>query len=240
MTLSSRTVDYSAGDNTFVGYMVWDDAHPDPRPGVLVAHAWGGCSELEKNAAHRLAERGYVGFAIDMYGGGRTGCSAEENAGLMQPLLDDRGELLTRITLALETCSGQAEVDASRLAAVGFCFGGLCVLDLARSGARLAAVVSFHGLFMPPESGCNPPVRASILALHGYDDPMVPPESMVALGAELTEAEADWQIHAYGGTQHAFTNPGAHDPVLGTIYNETASTRAFQAAWNFLEERLGV
>lgn len=237
--ICSRTIEYTDGDITFIGHLMWDNSVTTPRPGVLVAHAWGGCGQFEQEAAYALAEHGYVGFAIDMYGNGQLGTNIEENSALMTPLLENRVELLKRIELALATCGAQAEVDASSLAAIGLCFGGLCVLDLARSGADLACVTSFHGLFMPPESGCRPPIKASILALHGYDDPMAPPDAMLALANELTEAGADWQIHAYGNTQHAFTNPQANNAELGTLFNEKSRDRSFQTTINFLKEKLG-
>jgi dienelactone hydrolase len=132
----------------------------------------------------------------------------------------------------------QPEVDPRRIAAMGFCFGGLCVLDLARSGADLRGVVSFHGLLTPPEPHPQYTILAKVLVLHGFDDPMAPPEQVVALGLELTEAGADWQIHAYGNTLHAFTNPRANDPGFGTVYNETADRRSWRSLREFLAEVL--
>jgi dienelactone hydrolase len=130
----------------------------------------------------------------------------------------------------------QPEVDAKRLAAMGYCFGGLTVLDLARSGADVRGVVSFHGLFNAPETSAGASISAKVLCLHGYDDPMVPPESVLALAAELTAAGADWQIHAYGNTLHAFTNPAANDPGFGAVYNADADRRSAQALNDFLAE----
>ena len=127
------------------------------------------------------------------------------------------------------------EVDADRCAGMGYCFGGLCMLDLARSGADVAGVISIHGLFNAPDIDCAP-IAAKVLCLHGYDDPMALPETILELGSELSSAGADWQLHAYGGTVHAFTNPEANDPDFGTVYSATADARATQAIDNFLAE----
>jgi dienelactone hydrolase len=206
---------------------------------VLVSHAWGGQGKLEQSKAENLVALGYVGFALDLYGKGKRGGSMEENAKLMQPFIDDRAMLRKRITAALDGLKKHALVDASRVAAIGFCFGGLCVLDLARSvPAGLKGVVSFHGLFHPPKLGKQAPITAKVLMLHGYDDPMAKPDSVVAIAQELTEAKADWQLHAYGRTSHAFTNPEANSPDHGLLYNATADRRSWVAMKNFLEEAL--
>lgn len=216
-------------------------AYPDmegKRPVVLVSHAWAGRDSFEDNKAEALAELGYVGFALDLYGKGVLGSSVEENTALMSPFLEDREMLRKRITSALNTACKLERVDPSAVGAIGFCFGGLCVLDLARSGADVKGVVSFHGLFNLPENLPNEPIKAKVLALHGQDDPMVPPEMVTALQKELTGAGVDWQIHAYGNTLHAFTNPQANDPGMGTVYNAGADKRSWIAMKNFLEEVL--
>src|SRR5690606_24908061 len=152
------------------------------------------------------AQLGYAAFAIDLYGEGRTGTSPEENAALMQPLVQDRALLAQRMNNALTALAGQPQVDRNRIGAMGYCFGGLCVLDLARSGADVRGVVSLHGALKP--SGLPAaPIRAKVLVLHGHDDPLVPLEEVIAFQNEMTAAKVDWQLHAYGGTMHAFTNP---------------------------------
>ncbi len=236
MTVSTREVDYKDGDVVLQGHFAWDAAVPGPRPGILVAHAWSGRSPFENAKAEALASLGYAAFALDVYGKGVRGSSPEENAALMQPLLDDRAALVQRLHSALEVLRQQAEVDPARTAAIGFCFGGLCVLDLARSGADINGVVSFHGLFHPPPAELKATIRARVLALHGWDDPMVPPAQVEALAAELTASGADWQLHAYGSTMHAFTNPQAADPERGTVYDATADARSWIAMKNFLAE----
>ncbi len=239
MTLRHRVIDYGDEDRVFEGRLAWDGDVAGPRPGVLIAHAWGGRSDFEDRKADDLAALGYAAFALDLYGKGVRGSNPEENSALMQPFLDDRAMLQRRLLDALATMQRQAEVDAGRSAAIGFCFGGLCVLDIARTGADLAGVVSFHGLFAPPGNTAGNRVGARILALHGWDDPMVPPDSVAGLAAELTDLGADWQLHAYGNTMHAFSNPAANAPDRGTLYDATADRRSWQAMRNFLDEVFG-
>ncbi|MEJ2532157.1 MAG: dienelactone hydrolase family protein [Halioglobus sp.] len=236
MTIRTRLVDYTHGDQPFEGFLAWDDAVGSPRPAVAIAHAWGGRSAFEEGRAIRLAEQGYVGFAIDIYGKGVRGSNPEENAALMAPFLEDRPLLQARINEAVTVLRQQPEVDAGRLAAMGFCFGGLCVLDLARSGSDVLGVASFHGLFAAPGNTAGNRIGAKVLCLHGYDDPMVPPQSVLDLAAELTDAGADWQLHAYGNTLHSFTNPDANDPAMGAVYDAAADRRSWAALLDFLGE----
>ena len=210
------------------------------RPAVLVSHAWAGQGSFERERAKALAELGYVGFAIDVYGKGRRGSSIEENSRLMTPFVEDRALLRRRLLAAAAAAAGHPLVDGGRLGAIGFCFGGLCVLDLARAAAPgLRGVVSFHGLLMPPGLGPQGRIAAKALVLHPYDDPMAPPESVATFAREFTEAGSDWQVHMYGHTTHAFTNPEANDPGRGLLYNATAARRAYAAAELFLRECLG-
>ncbi|MEM8562158.1 MAG: dienelactone hydrolase family protein [Pseudomonadota bacterium] len=236
MAVQTRRVEYKHEDVVLEAYLAWDDAASGPRPGVLVSHAWAGRSEFEEAKARDLAEQGYVGFALDMYGKGVLGTSTEENSALMTPFMEDRALLQARVALAQSVLAEQPEVDASKIAAIGFCFGGLCVLDLARSGSSVRGVISFHGLFIPPGNTEGNAITAKVLCLHGYDDPMAQPDSMTALASELTAAGADWQIHAYGHTLHAFTNPAANDSALGTLYSAVADRRSHLAMTQFLEE----
>jgi dienelactone hydrolase len=239
MSLQNRLIDHRDGETVLEGRLAWDDSIAGPRPGILVAHAWGGRSEFEDGKADDLARLGYAAMALDLYGKGVRGSGPEENATLMQPFLDDRAMLQKRLLVSLATLREQEEVDANRVAAIGFCFGGLCVLDIARTGEELAGVASFHGLFMPPGNTQGNSIRAKVLALHGWDDPMAPPDAVQALAAEMSAMGADWQLHAYGSTLHAFTNPAANDPKMGTVYNATADRRSWQAMTNFLDELFG-
>ena len=233
-----KYIEYVHDGTTFEGYLALDEAQPPPRPAVLIAHTWQGRGEFVCDKARILAGEGYVSFAIDLYGKGVYGNSPEESAGLMQPLLDDRTLLQTRMRCALAALRGQPEVDNQRVAAIGYCFGGLCVLDLARIGADVRSVVSFHGLLGKPGNTDGNAIPAKILILHGNDDPMAPIEDVIAIGNELTAADADWQLHAYGNTMHSFTNPNANDANLGTVYNGTADQRSWVSLISFLSETL--
>jgi dienelactone hydrolase len=236
MAIQTRSVEYHDGDLALEAYMAWDDSGSDPKPGVLISHAWAGRGELEESKAERLAELGYVGFALDLYGKGARGTTRDENNALMRPLLDDRPALQRRMTLALEVIRKQKEVDAARVAAMGFCFGGLCVLDLARTGTDVLGVASFHGLFKPPGNTEGNRIQAKVLVMHGWDDPMATPDQVVSLAEELTAMGADWQIHGYGNTLHAFTNPAANDVEHGTVYDADADRRSWQNLQLFLAE----
>lgn len=236
MTLTTQSVDYHDGATLLEGFLAHDDARGRPRPAVMISHAWGGRDAFVCDQARRIAELGYVGFAMDMYGKGVTGTSPEENARLMQPFLDDRALLQGRMQKSLEALKQLDQVDAANVAAMGYCFGGLCVLDLARTGADVRGVVSFHGLLGAPGNTAGNRIKARVLALHGHDDPMVPVDDVIALEQELTGAGADWQIHVYGNCMHAFTNPAANNPGFGTVYNATADTRSWRALRSFLSE----
>lgn len=236
MSIETRLIDYADGDTVLEALLAWDNSIHQPRPGVMVSHAWAGRSQFEDNKAVALAELGYVGFALNLYGKGVQGSSTEENAALMQPFLDDRAMLQQRLLLSLNTMRQQAEVDEDKVAAIGFCFGGLCVLDLARTGEEMAGVASFHGLFAAPGNTAGNTIRAKVLAMHGWDDPMAPPEQVLELARELSSQGADWQLHAFGNTMHAFTNPEANDPGFGTVYSPSADRRSWRELQEFLAE----
>jgi len=237
MAIQTKSIEYKHDGTLLEAVMAYDDAAKEPRPGVLVSHAWAGRSDFEVNKAKKLAELGYVGFALDMYGKGVLGTSPEENSALMTPLVQDRPKLQARLQEALRTMRAQDAVDSDHTAIMGFCFGGLCAMDLARTGADILGAVSFHGLPTPP--GNTKKIKAKMLIAHGWEDPMAKPDSMVELAKELTEAGADWQLHAYGSTAHAFTNQKAQDKDSGMNYNADADRRSWQALRNFLEELFG-
>lgn len=234
--LKKQTISYHDQDQTLEAYCVFEENNPNQRPVILVAHDWSGKNNFACEKANQLAELGYVGFAIDMYGNGKQGETNEEKSKLIQPFMEDRHLLQKRILAALDAAKNIPEVNTAKIGAIGFCFGGLCVLDLARSGADIAGVVSFHGLLNAPEKLPRHLIKAKILALHGYADPMVPPDLLLKFAAEMTAAEADWQIHAYGNTLHAFTNPKADDLDFGTVYNAKADRRSWMAMKNFFDE----
>jgi dienelactone hydrolase len=218
------------------GFVAYDATTNKPRPAVLIAHDWSGRNDFACDKAKLLADMGYVGFALDMYGHGKLGTTDAEKSALIQPLLNDRAKLLSRLRAGLDALVALPQVDKNRIAIIGFCFGGLCALDLARSGAAIVGAISFHGLLNKPDKLKPQPIRSKVLVLHGYNDPMVEPPLLQAFCEEMTKAEVDWQVHAYGQVQHAFTNPNAHDAAAGLMYNAQAAKRAWLAMRNFLDE----
>ncbi len=235
--MHTELIEYHDGETQLEAYVAWDDSIAGPRPGVLVAHDWTGRRDFATDKADEMAALGYVGFALDMYGKGVFGSDGdvEGNSALMGPLAGDRTALRARMTSALETLKGLDVVDSLKVGAMGYCFGGMCVLELARAGADVGGVISIHGIFTPGDVPNNA-ITARVLCLHGQDDPMVPPEQVLDFENEMSAAGADWQMHAYGGTMHAFTNPEANDPGFGAVYNPVADRRATQSIRNFWEE----
>lgn len=227
---------YFHGDVLLKGVVAKNSDDTGIRPGVMIIHDWSGCNDFAKEQARLLAAKGYVAFAIDMYGDGRVGQTNEEKEKLMQPLISHRGLLRERVELALNTFTQIPEVDASAIAVIGFCFGGLCALDLARTGADIRGVVSFHGLLNADAYFETKAIKAKVLVLHGYDDPMVTPKAVNEFCEEMTKGKADWQVLMFGNTSHAFTNPLANDPNLGTIYNPQTARRAFAQMHMLFEE----
>jgi dienelactone hydrolase len=236
MAIVSNTVAYLDGDVVLEAFFAFDDAISGRRPAVLINHTWVGRDDFVAGKAKKLAALGYVGFAVDMYGKGVLGSGPEENMKLMQPFIADRSMLQKRMKAALSAVKLMPWVDDSKIASIGFCFGGLCSLDLARTGVDIKGVVSFHGLLNAPDNTQGNAIKAKILALHGRDDPLVPAEQMLAFEQEMTDAGADWQLHTYGHTMHAFTNPVANDPARGMIYQPDADRRSWIAMQNFLTE----
>ena len=235
--MKTQTLDYLDQSTQLEAFLAWDDKKPGKKPAVLVAHDWTGRREFAENKAKEMADLGYVGFALDMYGKGVFGVDGdvEANSALMNPLASDRRALRQRILSALDAVRSHEQVDPLRVGAMGYCFGGMCVLELARSGADVKGVISIHGIFSPGDIP-NEKITSKILCLHGQDDPMVPPQQVLDLENELSSAGADWQVHAYGGTMHAFTNPSANNPDFGTVYNPVADRRATRAIKDFFEE----
>jgi len=238
MALKTRTVVYQHQGVDFEGHLAFPEGTESPKPAVMVVPTWVGRDAFACRKAEQLAQWGYTALAVDLYGEAKVGQTPEESSALMKGLLSDRSLLKDRLWTALEVLKAQPESDPDQVAAIGFCFGGLCVLDLARSGANLQGVISFHGLFHPPVGLPTPPIQAKILILHGFDDPLAPPEEALVLGRELTHRGADWQLHVYSHTMHAFTNPTANDPGFGTLYNPTTDDRSLEVLQAFLREVL--
>ena len=209
------------------------------RPTVILIPTVMGVSDLEIGFGRQLVELGYNALVADLFGKEFRGAPRDTMFAEMNRLKGDRAALRRRLEHVLELTRGLDEVEDGRIVAAGYCFGGMCALDLARSGAAIAAAVSFHGLFDPPGLPAEK-IRAKVVAFHGWDDPMVPPEKVVALGQELTEGGADWQIHAYGNVAHGFTNPNASDlQIDGVRYNALAAERSWTSFINLLEELFG-
>jgi dienelactone hydrolase len=209
------------------------------RPTVVLIPTVMGVTELEKGFGRQLVELGYNALVADLFGKAFHGAPRDTMFGEMTRLRSDRAALRRRMQHVLQLAREQDEVAGNQIVVAGYCFGGQCALDLARSGADFAAAVAFHGLFDPP--GLAPEkIKPKVVCFHGWDDPMVPPEAVVALGKELTEAGCDWQIHAYGHVGHGFTNPHASSlGIEGVRYNALAAERSWTSFINLLEELFG-
>ncbi|MBS0505400.1 MAG: dienelactone hydrolase family protein [Proteobacteria bacterium] len=232
----SERIAYRAGDLDCEAYVA-RPVGPGPHPAVLIAPTVRGPTPLEYRKADALAADGYIAIVIDHYGRDQRDLG-ERAFALMNALLADRATLRRQLLDTLAFAKELDGVDQARIAIIGYCFGGLCALDLARTGTdEVKGAVAIHGVFQPPELGPQPPIRAKILVLHGWDDPLATPDAVLGLTKELTEAGADWQLHAYGHTVHGFTNPDAN--VEGRIvYSALADTRANAALAQFLGEIL--
>ena len=231
--MKTQEINYKFGDQEYRAFVA--NPEKESAPLVLVVHTWAGRDDFIEKKAIELAEEGYVAMAVDMYGDAKVGTSTEENQSMMTPLIEDRDKLKAIINSAVEAGKKIDGVDSSKVAAIGYCFGGLVVLDLARSGTDISGVVSFHGLLMSSDISTDG-IQAKVLVLHGERDPMVPLSMVDDFQKEMTAAEADWQLHSYGNAYHAFTNKEANDPNLGTQYNENADKRSWQSMMNFFTE----
>lgn len=231
-----QAVIYQDGEATLEGYLAYDDALAGPRPGVLVAHEWTGLGDYVKRRADMLAALGYIAFAADIYGQGVRPATPEAAGAEAGKYGSDRALLRSRMNAALTQLRATPGVDSARLAAIGYCFGGMAVLELARSGADIAGVVSFHGSLDTPAPEDARQIRAKVLVLHGAADPHVPMSAVEGLVKELSDAGVDWQLKLYGGAMHAFTNPATNRPESGAAYNEPADRRSWQDMRDFFAE----
>lgn len=210
----------------------------EKRPLVILCHAWRGRDDFICEKAKQVAELGFVGFALDLYGKGVLGRTKEENAALKKPLLDDRTLLQKRLRLGYETARALPFVDPTKVAILGFGFGGLCALDLARTCADLKGAVSIYGHFDPLPGYPTLMINAKVLLLHGYNDPISPMREMQAFMHELDEAKIDWQSHIFGNTFHSFMSPASNDPGSGILYHPLSAKRAWEETEKFLQEVL--
>lgn len=233
-------IDYRDGPVVCRGVVAYDDTVSGKRPGVLVFHEGLGLGDHIIERATRVAKLGYVALAADMFGDRRQARDLEDMRTLVGDLRDEPAKLRARARAALATLASRPQVDAGRLCAIGFCFGGSVVLELARDGADLKAVVSFHGVLATKAPALPGAVKAPVLVLTGANDPLAPPNHVAAFEDEMRAAGVrDWQVITYGNTQHAFTNPGADGSFLaGTFYNAQSDRRSWAAMTRFLEEVL--
>ncbi len=205
---------------------------------VILIHAWQGKNEEVCKRAEEVAKMGYHAYAIDVYGKGILGKTSEECEKLMNPFIEDRKKLKKRLLAAVHFVKNQHQVDSRKIAVMGFCFGGLCALDIARSGEKINGAVSFHGLLHPPKIPQASQIDCSILALHGDLDPLVSKDQIEDFKKEMSEKKANWEFIIYGNTHHAFTNPHAQDESSGLLYNKCAEKRSFERLESFLHEIL--
>lgn len=239
MAIERRATVYAGPGGPFEGMAVTDTAARGPRPGILLLPNVLGTKEADFAKAEAVTALGYSVLVADVFGQGKRTTRADADPALyMNALNADRRLLLARLSASLDTLAAMPETDAARLAAIGFCFGGKCVLDMARGGLPIRSGVSFHGVYDPPPSSGRR-ITTKLLVCHGWDDPIAPPDATVALAAELTAAGADWQIHAYGHTGHAFTDQHVDFRDRGLFYQPDADRRSWGAMAAFLSETLG-
>ena len=227
--VKTETIEYKDGETVLTGLLAWDDAAEGPRPGVLVVHEWWGLNDYAKSRAEQLAAEGYVALAVDMYGDNKVTTHPDQAREWMTQITASVDDWTRRARLGLEVLRSQEQVDPARTAAIGYCFGGATVMQMAYAGADLDAVVSFHGSLPPaPESVTS--IAPQVLAAHGRDDQFVPAERIAAFQQGLDRAEANWEMMIFSGTRHSFTNPGAGDYGIDNLaYNETADKRSWAA-----------
>lgn len=235
--LKTRVIEYHDGSALLEGYLAYDDSFSGSRPGVLVVHEWRGLNDYTKHRAEQLAGLGYVAFAADMYGKGIYAKDHQEAGKLSGIYRNDRNLMRARAKAGLDCLKSQAGVDANNLAAIGYCFGGSTVLELARSGANLKGVVSFHGPLDTPNPADAKNIRGKILVLTGAADSFIPPKQIAAFEQEMKAAGIDYRLIKYPGAVHSFTVPDAgNDPSTGVAYNPDADKKSWEAMAQFLQQ----
>lgn len=245
--MRQQTESYKIDNQTFKGHWAFPEGEPYKRPAILVAHAWMGQDHFARHKAEELAKLGYIAFAADVYGEGKTASSGEEAKNLMLPLFQDRALLQKRILGAFEVVKNHPDVDPNNIGGIGFCFGGMTILELFKSGVDLKGVVTFHavlgtqmGEFKAKTIPIAKGIKGSLLVLHGQEDPLVSQEDIQNFQKSFTEANVDWQMNIYSHTSHAFMNPEAHDIKGGLVYQPRTCERAWWAMIHFFSERFGL
>lgn len=239
--VKTELVNYRQGDTELEGYVAYQDLPTRAlRPGVIIVHDWNSIDEYEQSRARQLAEMGYVAFAVDIYGKGIRPKNTQESGAQAGKFRSDRALLRARLIAGLEELKRNPLVDKSKIAAIGYCFGGTGVLELARSGADIAGVVSFHGGLDAASPADARNIKAKVLVCHGADDPNVPPTQVQAFMDEMKSGKVDYVFIAYSGAVHSFTNPGAGNNVAsGNAYNADADRRSWQHMKDFFKEIFG-
>jgi len=238
--IRTEVVDYRHGGTVLEGYLAYDDSIQGKRPGVIVVHEWWGINNYVRMRAEQLAKLGYIAFAIDMYGKGVRAKDAKEAGSLSSTYRSDRALMRSLANAGLEVLRNHSLTDVNRIAAIGYCFGGTTVLEMARSGAQLVGVVSFHGGLGTPNPEDAKNIKGKVLVLHGADDPAVPPDQVMAFQDEMRKGGVDWYFVSYGGAVHSFTNPDSgSDPSKGAAYNGKADKRSWEAMKLFFAEIFG-
>jgi dienelactone hydrolase len=233
----TEVVSYMHGEVELEGYLAWDNALDGKRPGVVVVHEWTGLNDYNKMRCRQLAEMGYVAFAVDIYGKGIRPQTREEASAQATIYRSDRPLMRARINAGLDVLLNNDLCDRERVAAIGYCFGGGTVLELARSGADIAGVVSFHGNLDTPDPSVAENIHCKVMVCHGAADPYVPAEQVQAFHEEMHTAKVDFQFIAYGGAVHSFTNPEAgDDPSQGVAYDANADRRSWEHMKAFFSE----
>ena len=237
-SVKTEKVVYTFEGDKFAGYLAYDDSIKGPRPGILVVHEWWGINDYIKRRIGQLASLGYVAFAADMYGEGFSTKDPKEAGSMAGKLRNgDRILLRKRANAGLSVLMNNPMTDKNRVAAIGYCFGGTTVLELARNGAGIAGVVGFHGVLDTPNPDDARNIKAHILVLNGADDPNVPASQILAFQDEMRKAGVDWQMISYGGAVHSFTNPDSgNDPSKGAAYNKKADMRSWEHMKIFFAE----
>lgn len=237
--MKTETIDYRINDQTFTGYLAWDDELDGKRPGILVVHEWWGHNEFVRKQAEKLAAAGYTAFALDMYGSGKLAEHPDTAKQFMQEATQDMDQVRARFMKAKSLLENHETVDSSRMAAQGYCFGGAVVLNMARLGVDLNGVVSLHGALGSPLKAEPGKVKAQVQVYTGGADKMVPAEQVADLVQEMVNAEVDLTLVSFPGVLHSFTNPAAdrfaENFGMPVGYDEEAASRSWQGTLRFYE-----
>ncbi|MGE5431327.1 MAG: dienelactone hydrolase family protein [Syntrophomonadaceae bacterium] len=235
--IRTQTVDYESDGVKLQGYLAYDDAQKGKRPAVLIVHEWWGLNDYPKKRAEQIAKLGYVAFAADIYGKGVVAKTPDEAGKLASQFRNDRTLARKRVTAALEVLKKYDFVDAGKIAAIGYCFGGMVALELARSGADIKGVVGFHTSLDTPRPDDAKNIKGKILICTGANDKSVPPDMRLQFQKEMDNAGIDWQMNIYSGAVHAFTNPNSgNNPSTNLAYNANADRRSWEAMKLFFQE----